>query len=221
MRSSRTLIVSFLASLCFSACTTVHSQSDFRGLGYLNSKDYIVLLSHLQGDQDFDDHDLDNCIRPAMQDTNPELHFVPAKQFRENLYPYFTPSTTPHDLEGYRSLLDKSEVQQRIIALGVRYLIIMTKGGTVNDWHGGILCGAGYAAGGCFGLSWWNRKSKLDLAVWDLRNKSQAGNVQGNAAGTGIMPALGLPIPIYMPATESAVCKELGVRLAKLLSGQE
>ena len=70
-------------------------------------------------------------------------------------------------------------------------------------------------------MSWWERKSELGLCVWDLRNLSHAGNIHVNAAGTGIMPAFGLPIPVYAPATKSAVCRELGRRLAKLLSGQD
>lgn len=221
MRPFRILAASLLAPLFLSACTVVHSQAEFNRPAFLSSMDNVVLLSNLSSDQDFNDKDVDRCIRPSMLEAAPELHFLSAKQFRENLYPYFTPSTTPHDLEGYKRILDKPEVQQRIDSLGVRYLIILTKGGTNEDWHGGILCGAGYGVGGCFGLSWWDRKSELGLAIWNLRNKSLAGNVQVKAAGTGIMPAFGLPIPFYMPATETAVCRELGIRLGKFLSGQE
>jgi hypothetical protein len=223
MRKLRAIIIiaSLLALLCLHACTTVHSQFECRSQDNLNSNDNIVLLSNLEGNQDFDDNDVVKCIRPAMHKVNPDLNFISAKEFREKLYPYFTPSYTPHDLDGYKNILDKPEVLQRINSLGVRYLIILTRGGSVNNWHGGILCGAGYGGGGCFGLSWWNRKSELDLAIWDLSNKSLEGNVRADATGTGIMPAFGLPIPVYMPATEAAVCEELGIRLGKLLSGQE
>lgn len=221
MRSLRALMESFLALLCLSSCTSVHSQSEFRYHDHLSPNDGIVLLSNRESEQDFNDDDVDKCIRPAMLDANPDFHFVMAKRFRENLYPYFTPGTTPKDVEGYKRVLDKPEVQQRISSLGDRYLIIMTKGGTLSDRHGGIFCGAGYGGGGCIGLSWWERKSVLDLAVWDLRKKSHAGNVEAKATGTGVIPAFGLPIPVYMPATKSAVCKEIGTRLAKLLSGQE
>lgn len=221
MRSRRMSIMSFLAVLCLNACTAVHSQSEFRHLEHLSRKDSIVLLSNRESDQDFDDDDVDKCIRPAMLEANPDLHFVTARQFRENLYPYFSASTTPKNVEDYKCMLEKPEVQQRIDLLGVRYLIIMTKGGTLTDWHGGIFCGGGYGGGGCIGLSWWGRKSELGLAVWDLRKKSHVGNVESKATGTGVMPAFGLPIPVYVPATKSAVCREIGNRLAKLLSGQD
>jgi hypothetical protein len=221
MITLKVLATILLALFCLSACTTVHFQSESVSLGSLSATDSIVLLSNLEGSQDFDDDDVENCIRPAMHSVNPRLRFVQAKQFRENLYPYFTPRTASRDLEGYKSVLDKAAVKQRIDSLGVRYVIIVTKGGTDTDWHGGIICGGGYGGGGCLGLSWWDRKSELGFAIWDLLAKSHAGNVRTEATGTGIMPAFILPIPLYLPATKSAVCNELGVRLANLLSGQE
>ena len=217
----RTLIWGLLAFLSINACTKVHSQCEFNSSGHLNPSDKIVLLSGLEINQDLDDSDVDSCLQPVMHDIIPELTFIPANQFRENLFPYFTSGTTPHDLEGYMSILDKPEVQARINALGVPYLIILSKGRTDTDWHNGILCGSADGKGGCLGLSWWDRKSELGLAIWDLRNKAHAGSVQANAAGTGIMPAFGLPIPVYIPATKSAVCRTLGTSLAKWLSGHE
>ncbi len=215
------IVTSSLALLCLHACTAVHFQSESSVIGDLSSRDKIVLLSNLESVLDFDDNDVDRCIRPTMHKVNPELNFISSKEFRENLYPYFTPSTTPNDLKSYQNILLKSEVRQRIDSLGARYLIILTRRSSGSNWHGGILCGAGYGGGGCLGLSWWDRKSELGLAIWDLRNKEHVGNVEANATGTGIMPALGLPIPVYTPATETAVCKELGMRLGQLLSGQE
>ncbi|HBA53969.1 MAG TPA: hypothetical protein DCZ04_05810 [Syntrophorhabdus aromaticivorans] len=217
----KTTIAILSALLCLNACTTVHFQSESGSFDRLSSDNSIVLLSNRESSEDFDDDDVEDCIGPAMYNVNQELRFVPAKQFRRNLYPYFAPSTTPHDLEGYKNVLAKPEVRQRIDSLGVRYLIILTKGGTNTKWHGGIICGAGYGGGGCLGLSWWDRKSELGLAIWDLHAKVQAVDVQAQAKGKGVMPAFGLPIPVYVPATRSAVCKALGTRLAKLLSGQK
>jgi len=218
MRSLSPLMAYFLISLCFSACTMVRYQTEFSSLAKLMPSDTIVLLSNLESTQRFDDNDVDKCIGSSMRHANPELIFVSAKQFRENLYPYFMPSTTPNSLEGYKSILDKSEVQQRITTLGVRYLVILVKSDTLTDWHGGIFCGAGYGGGGCLGLSWWDRKSDFGFVIWDLQTKQYVGNVGAKAAGTGIMPAFGLPIPFYVPATEAAVCKDIGSRLAELLS---
>jgi hypothetical protein len=221
MGSVRAPVLSLLALLCLNNCTTVQFQSDFHDLGLLESGESIVLLSNYESTRDFEDKDVDNCIGSAMRRANPELRFVSARLFRENLYPYFMPGTSPRNLEDYESLLDKPEVHQRIAALGVRYLVIFAKSGTKEDSRGGIFCGGGYPVGGCLGLGWWNRKSELGFAVWDLQDRSLTGNVEATAAGTGIMPAFILPIPVYLPATESAVCKEIGLRLARLLSGQQ
>jgi len=90
-------IASLSVFLFLTACTTIQTQSEFQNSISLSPLDNVVLLSNLASDQDFSDKDLDRCIRPAMFDAAPELHIIPAKQFRENLYPYFTPSTTPRD----------------------------------------------------------------------------------------------------------------------------
>jgi hypothetical protein len=220
MKYLRTYITGFMALVFLGACTRVHSQYDIRPLEQLGPKEGIVLLSNRENDHDFDD-DVDKCIRPAMLRAHPDINFVTAKQFRENLYPYFFPSTTPKDLEGYKRVLDRPEVLRRINSLGVRYLIMLTKDETLTDWHGGILCGGGPGGGACLGLSWWDRKSELSLVVWDLKNRTCAANVEAKSAGTGIMPAFLLPIPFYVPATRSAVCNEIANRLGKLLSGQD
>ena len=214
-------IIIFIMILFISACTTLQSQTEFQSLGKLMPREAIVLLSNLEDAQHFDDRDIDECLGFPMRQAHPELLFISAKKFRENLYPYFMPSTTPRSLDGYKSIFEKAEVQQRIDALGVRYLVMMVKSGTITDWHGGILCGAGYGGGGCLGLSWWDRKSDFGLVIWDLRDRQRVGKIEAKAAGTGIMPAFGLPIPLYTPATETAVCKDIGRRLANCLTDRE
>ncbi len=152
MRSFTTRIVSWLALLCLGACATVQVQSQLGSLGGLVSGENIVLLSKVGNAQDFDDDDVDGCIGSSMRQADPGLRFVSARLFRENLYPYFMPSTMPHTVEDYKNILDRAEVRERIAALSVRYLVILTRGGTNTDWHGGIFCGAGYGGGGCLGL---------------------------------------------------------------------
>lgn len=79
-------ITSLSAFLFLAACTTVQVQSDLRSPIALSLFDKVVLLSNLASDHDFSDKDVDRCVRSAMLDAVPELHFIPAKQFRERLY---------------------------------------------------------------------------------------------------------------------------------------
>lgn len=218
MRFHRALISGALFLLCIHACARVHIQSDIQAPAVSSPEVTIVLLTDPVSTPDFDDDDLDSCIGSALRDANPKLHVLSAKRFRENVYPYFMPSNTPHALQDYKGIFERSEVQQRISTLGVQYLVILIKSETIEDWHGGILCGVVTGGGGCLGLSWWDRKSNMGFAIWDLQAMTFAGKVEAKAAGTGIMPAFVLPIPVYMPATESAVCKEIGLHLANLLS---
>jgi hypothetical protein len=114
-------------------------------------------------------------------------------------------------------LINKPLIRQRIAALGVSYLVVRS-GATSNDVHNGILCGGGYGGGGCLGLAWYDRKTEFKAQIWDLKRGSLDGTVQAQSTGTGVIPALLLPFPAYMPATESASCRELGARLAKALT---
>src|SRR5512137_3123059 len=143
MRYLGALIAATIIFLCVDACKKVNIQSNVSSPGYSTSAITVVLLSDPASTPDFDDEDIDNCIGSAMRDANPALHVVSARRFRENVYPYFMPSTTPHTLEDYKGIFEKSEVQRRISTLGVRYLILLIKSETITDWHGGILCGAG------------------------------------------------------------------------------
>lgn len=202
------------------ACTKVQGYANVPPSSVTNPEVSVVLLSDPLGIPDFDDEDLAKCISSSMLEVNPVLRVVPASQFKESVYPYFMPSTTPRTLDNFKVVIGNEEVRRRVAALGVRYLIILIKKETFTDWHGGIFCGGGPGGGGCLGFQWWDRNSDFGVAIWDLKDLSLVGTIKSKAAGTGIMPAFILPIPLYVPRTETAVCQDLGNRLAELLSGR-
>jgi len=222
-KSSRSASVPFLAvSLCLAACTTTQIRVD-RGeheTTRLEAGEAVVVLS---GDGKIGDEEADGCLGEKMRSLAPGLRFVPAVQFRESLYPYFMPSTTPREPEQFKATVNNPLVQQRIATLGVRYLILFRRNyETENDWHNYIFCGAGAGSGtggggGCLGFAWWNRKSGIGAEIFDLTGKSLEGKLAAEAKGTGVMPAFGLPIPLYVPATDSAVCRETARHLLQAI----
>ena len=220
-KSSRSASVPFLAvSLCLAACTTTQIRVD-RGeheTTRLEAGEAVVVLS---GDGKIGDEEADGCLGEKMRSLAPGLRFVPAVQFRESLYPYFMPSTTPREPEQFKATVNNPLVQQRIATLGVRYLILFGRNyETGNDWHNYIFCGAGAGSGGgggCIGFAWWDRKSGIGAEIFDLTGKSFEGKLEAEAKGTGIMPAFGLPIPLYVPATDSAVCRDTARRLLQAI----
>ena len=221
MKTFKVYIIGLLMIFSLAACTKMNAKSEFHNTATLGLKDTLVIMTDLRVITNFDDKDIEDCIRPIINNANPSIQFISAKHFRENLYPYFMPNTTPRSMLDYINIMNGSIVQQRINALKVRYLIMMTNGGTRSQDISGIFCGSIGAGGGCLGLGLWGRKSELELVIWDLQSGSYVGTMRADAAGTNVMPAVVFPIPIYLPATESKICKELGVRLSNWLSGQQ
>jgi hypothetical protein len=179
----------------------------------------VALISGDLSSGDDTSEDVDGCIGSAIEGVSPKLHIMMPKQFREGLFPYFMPSTTPQSPQGLKDLMQKLIVQKRLASLNVRYLVFLLKKPTVTDRHGGIGCFAGPGAGGCLGLSWWDRKSDLKAEVWDLSSGDFLGKVSAQAYGTGVLPALMIPIPLYVPATDATACKDIGRYLGRALTG--
>jgi hypothetical protein len=207
----------FLFILYLAACTTTKTQEAIKSLQPGGQDEAVVLLADASDQENYRDDKVEDCLGDGMREVNPQLRIVPAPTFRTLLYPYFSTSTSPHTPENYQAIFNKPVIQRRIAALGIRYLVVQSKANTSNDKHGGILCGGGGPGAGCFGLSWYDRKSEFEAKVWDLKQGSLKGTVQTQSTGTGIIPALLLPFPLYLPATESASCQELGSRLAKAI----
>lgn len=201
------------------ACTSTQTRHETNPIHPIDAGELVALLGDTNGNSEFSDAKIYDCLSEGMLDINPKLQIMKPDMFRTNLYPYFSASTTPHTQEEYKTLLNNDLVRQRIKALGIKYLIILIEAKTQNDGHGGIFCGGGVGGAGCLGLYWWNRDTLLNAQIWNLDNANLEDNVQTQAKGTGVLPALLLPFPVYMPATEAAACQELGEHLAKKLLG--
>lgn len=196
------------------ACTTTHARLETKFIHPISAGEMIVLLGDMNDNSEFNDEKVYDCLSGRMLDINPKLKIMNGSAFRDNLYPYFSASTTPHTQEEYNTLLNNPMVRQRIKALGIHYLVTIIEARTNNDGYGGIICPYG-----CFGLFWWDRDTLLNAQIWNFNNANLEGNVQTQASGTGVLPALLLPFPVYMPATEAASCKKLGEQVVKLLMG--
>lgn len=202
------------------ACTATQTHDDIKLAQPLAKGEGVVLLADAYFSvvtNDLDEN-VNECLGDGIRKVNPQLRIVPAQTFRTLLYPYFSTSTSPHTTEEYQALINKPLIRQRIARLGVRYLVVSSGAATRNDSHGGILCGGGYGGAGCLGMAWYDRKTEFKAQIWDLKRGSLDGTIQTKSTGTGVIPALLLPFPVYMPATESASCQELGVRLGNALT---
>jgi hypothetical protein len=211
-----------LAFTLLNGCTSTQTEKAISITQPLTSHEGIVLLSDvLNPSVEYTDKEVNDCLGKWMREFNPKLKFVSANEFRDELYPYFSASTQPHTIEEYQSLLNKRLVRERIKAIQVRYLIVQQEAKTSSeDSHGIILPIGGPQAAGFFGLLWWNRQTVFNANIWDMKTGESKGKIDVHAEGTGILPAFILPIPLYLPATEKASCKELAKHITSALPTQ-
>jgi hypothetical protein len=212
----------FLSCILFvtllNGCTTTQTDEAITLHQPITSGEGIVLLSDfVNSSVEYSDKDVDKCLGKWMREFNPKLKFVAAHEFRNQLYPYFSASTAPRTVEEYQILLNNRLVKDRIRAMEVRYLIVHG-GKTSQDYHGSILpVFGGGSVGGFLGLLWWNRHTAFDAQIWDMKTGESKGKINVQSSGTGILPSMGLPIPLYLPATEKASCKELAKHIVSAL----
>jgi hypothetical protein len=66
----------------------------------------------------------------------------------------------------------------------------------------------------------WQRTSDVSASISDLKRGILVGAIAAKVAGTNVMPAFGLPVPLITP-TETAACRELGYQVARFVTTGE
>lgn len=218
MKDNGLIALFFIAALLSAGCTSTNTQDALKLVEPLAPQEGIVVIADLVNPQvDYSDSEADKCLGKWLREYNSKLRFVPAQQFREQVYPFFSSSTAPRTAEGYQSLINNPKFRERILSLRVRYLIIQQEAKTNNEVHGGIIPLGGYGGGGFFGATWWNRHTAFAAQIWDLQFGVSKGDVKAQTKGTGVLSAFILPIPLYLLATEKASCKALAKHIANAL----
>lgn len=155
--------------------------------------------------------DLEDCLAGRLPSDCPGSTIVPPATIRDALFPLLEPATQPETEEAFTILLAREDVHARLVTR-IDYLVAFT-GGTTEENNGGIVCGAGFGAGGCLGFAWINKNSRINVVVWDLDTARPATRQDSRVEGTTWIPAFLLPIPI--PAvTEREACHDMSRQIA-------
>lgn len=161
-------------------------------------------------------NDVEDCLVANIHRAAPDVVFARQQQIRDALFPLLEPATQPATEEALATLLGRDDVRKRLASQGLRYLIVFSGGTSETQPGGGIVCGAGFGAGGCFGYSWQDETTRLDAAVWPLAGDRPLHRERAGAQGTTVVPAFILPLPIPAHSRETA-CRELGERLGQAI----
>jgi len=152
------------------------------------------------------------CIGAPFQDLMPTVPVVPFDRLRLALFPWLEWSTAPRTDEQLLDLIKRPDVARELGRLRVRYLV-HAGGATSTDFsHGGVLCGATAAGGGCFGFSWGTRESAYNATVIDLAAAVPLTTEAVRRHSGAYMPAFVIPVPIIGP-TKADACREIARRI--------
>jgi len=153
-----------------------------------------------------------DCVGNRLAQASPPFEVIAADQVRLAFFPWLEPSTAPKSLEDLQRWAAEPAIRNKMRAIGARYLLEFHGGTKTQIPGGGILCGAGYGAGGCFGFAWGSRDSAFNATLLDMREGGAPLDASAMQHSGVYVPAFILPIPL-MAATESKACEELSQRI--------
>jgi hypothetical protein len=154
---------------------------------------------------------LEACLVRSISRRAPGIVVVSQRRVREALYPLLEPETEPATEEGFGQLLTRRDVQARLKALNLRFVVAFTGGTRREAPKGAVLCSYG-----CFGYEWQVEQTHLDAALWDLKLAARMGVADANTRGRSIMPAFVLPVYIAAQSLNEA-CDNIGSKIAQQL----
>ncbi len=148
------------------------------------------------------------------------IQVVPEQVFVDSLYPWFEPRTAPLRLKGMENLLQKTDIETQLSAMGVRHIIWIDGSTEVTSKAGSMACGASLTGASCIGFVTWDSEAVYVASIWDYKNRSAVGKVSAEAKGTSYMPAIMVPIPL-VARVKTTACQGLSGQLKTFLTSTE
>jgi hypothetical protein len=202
-----------LALFLNAGCTTPTRETTSNLSVSGNGPHETVTVVSASGDED---DDIPSCVATRLKEADPKRTFVPARRFRDALYPWFEPGTRPETTKGLAELLSRRGVREQVTKLGVRYVIVI--GGattrTTTERFGGC---AGDGRGGCLAGMSRSKATNITASILDLKTARHSGSAAASMSGEEHFGVL-FVIPYYFPAaTETITCQRIADRLATAL----
>jgi len=216
-RIARLLAAALLTSILAGCMTSRVEESKNVATG-IGSGESVVILATSYHKGHAVEEDFVECVSGKVQEGRGRISVFPERQFTDALFPWFEPRTAPQTAEALPELLGRPGVAERIEQRGIRYIVWLNGSTEQTNGGGSLSCAVGPGGGGCFGLTWWEDEASYDAAVWDLRQKTDAGSVSAQVHGTSMIPALIIPVPL-IARTQSAACKDMARELRTFISG--
>jgi len=172
----------------------------------------IAILSN-----DIKDKYLAECVHQKLKNDLPKLKVLSDDKFRDAIFPWFEPSTTPKDLQELSTLLKRAIVKEHLKLLEIGYLVFVQEEVLKSGFEGPLVGGGGFGAAGGFGYQSSEHETQIYAKVWDLNKQISVGNTEVHSQGKFRMPWFIIPIPIPTD-TKGTACEETAELIADFLN---
>jgi hypothetical protein len=189
---------SFLLMILFSCGTTVNVRQERLSRTGIGAQEMAVILlgSYVDKGERKDsaekEQELTDCMRPAMSEGQLVQVHVSGNDFRATLFPGVKFENAPRSSEALLDLLRNDEVQNRISAMDVRYLIVVDIRTYSSSGSSTLLPGSS------------SRASMFHATVIDAKNRMKSGEIYSDSVGK-----VGSNLSLFS-GTERDACSGLG-----------
>jgi hypothetical protein len=216
----RTLLKLLMLITLLGGCAATTTIDEFRPtdrLMHLGSGEKVVILGrrdagHYETDQDFVD-----CVAGKLR--GPNMLVMDEQTFIDAIYPWFEPRTAPKSLGRLTRLMEEPMIRKKVNSDQIRYLVWLDGSTETQGAAGSMSCSISPAGGGCFGFTQWDKASKYEAIVWDLRDMTEKGRVRVDSEGTSYLIGVVAPIPLLSPVKSDA-CAGLGKQLKSYFTNE-
>ncbi len=197
-------------------CSSLASSPTRIAATGLEPGDAIAIVPHVMGDKDdaFESA-LALCVQDTMKEMDTGTRFMSQHEFQAAVFADRKQADRPLCDDIMKLAVEDSQVRSLLEPLGLRYLVcVLGDSGLSPSGSPRVR-----SVGGDYGLGaiWiqWQKRSKVQAEIYDLKNLSHAGSLYVYAEDTGVV---GVIPPLLIPAmTETRTCRRFGREVAQFL----
>jgi hypothetical protein len=159
------------------------------------------------------------CISDAVAPPPALAGKQPGASLRDALFPWLDPGVAPSDSDGVRTLLERPFVRERLAALGVGKLVLVTARDVEARERKNMYCAAGFNAGACFGIYELRSGYAVDVTVWDVDRREPLATDRTRFLHR--LGAVGILFPIpFFSSNETEACEQMQRYVRRALQPQ-
>lgn len=201
-----------VTSLALGGCMRASVQESRELPTLITNEEAVVILAKPQIEGAAAEDKFMDCIGKTLAQGASGLRVQGNDEFVDQMFPWFEPGTAPTRAEAVAGVLARPGVTEAVAKTGVRYLVWLDGGTRKTDGGGSLACGAAPGAAGCIGFGWWEKQSKYEAVVWDLKQAKSVGTVDTDVTGTSAIVGLLVPLP-FIARVQGTACNRMGEQL--------